>query len=146
MGGPFTFKQQPTSWEFETDDLNDRVMEIIATDLQARLRGRLDHGLYGSAAVGASRTTVRNEEGRLEIRVEPRESVGESPSDLFQSSNEPPFVKNGQLIFRQVEAEEFSKQRHAKVKQAFKESVEMHFVQSLIDSSKRIDLEKPIVE
>lgn len=144
--GPFVATLAPEPWEREQQDLHTRITEIIGKDLQSRLRSRLDHGLYGSSALRAQATTVRSDAGRLEIHTKAREQQTSTVASLFQTNLEPPSIKKGRLVFKQIEMQDLKKQRSKIIKQTLKESVEMTFIQALTDTSKQIGYEKPIVE
>ena len=130
---------KPSAWD-HSEEIENHVLDSIASDVQVRLRSRLDTGADLYAAVRARSVTVRNAEGRLVIQAEETNDDRENTTidDLFRSTTSTPYIENNKLIFRQIKQQETDRSNLGAVKNSVEDALRLNLNQYVEDSVQKV--------
>jgi len=143
FGDFVTVEPKRSPWDYG-DDVEEEIMNLLAQDMQTRLRSRIDVGIRSASPGSGHKTTVRAEDGRLVIHADGDDSSsGTTIDDLFRSSNESPYIENNKLVFRKIEESDLIKKNENSVKSSFEDAVHLNLGRHVEDAIKKIRSTKP---
>lgn len=141
FGPVINVTESPNAWDF-SNDIIQHALDGVATNLQERLRSRLDSGVSYTSAMRARSITVRNEEGQLIVK-EKAPDQGTQINDLFKTSTAPPTIDGGQMVFRQMQEKEINRRNEQTVKHSFEEIMRLRFSEHIEEGIRRVRSENP---
>ncbi len=142
FGDFVTVEPKKSPWDYG-GEIEEEILNLLAQDVQTRLRSRLDVGFRSTSSGAGHATTVRAEDGRLVIHAEEEPQSGTTIDDLFRSTSESPYIENNKLVFRKIREQDVKKKNDKAVRSSFEEAVHLNLGRHVEEAIRKVKGSKP---